>query len=160
MQICLQPTAAAPGLLRLEPGPCRAAAGTHLHGKVRGDAADLDADRSSVTVSCVLLNLLEVAGCYPSLVVTLLLVILFLLSTGPILRALVLLSGLWADGDGLSLLGWRRQSARAQASAARRSWEKLPRNQGSKDREERRLWVSPAAPAAPPRCWAGELASR
>lgn len=100
----------------------------------------------------VLLDLLEVAGCYPTLVITPLLVLLFL-STGPILRALVLLSGLWANGDGLSFLGWRRRSAIAHTT--------LPvRNQGSKDSEERRLWVSPAAPAAPPRCWAGGLASR
>lgn len=105
----LSPPRWPPVLLRLEPVPCRAAASTHLHGKISGDAADLDADGSSVTVPCVLLDLLEVAGCYPTLVITLLLILLFL-STGPILRALVLLSGLWANGDGLSFLGWGRVS--------------------------------------------------
>lgn len=151
--------------LRLELVPCRAAASTHLHGKVSGDAADLDTDGSSVTVPCVLLDLLEVAGRYPTLVVTLLFILLFL-STGPILRTLVLLSGLWANGDGLIFLGWRRQSAMAhaallvQSSTAQRSQEKPARNQGSKDSEERRLRVSPAAPAARPQCWAVGLASR
>lgn len=149
---------------RLEPVPCRAAASTHLHGKVSGDTADLDTNGSSVTVPRVLLGLLKVAGCYPALVVALLFPLLFL-SAGPILRALVLLSGLWANGDGLSFLGWRRQSAMAhavllvQSSTAQRSQEKPARDQGSKD-SERRLWVSPAAPAARPRCWAGGVASR
>lgn len=107
LRICPQP--ALPG----RRVPCRAAASTHLHGKVSGDAADLDPDGSSVTVPCGLLDLLEVAGRYPTLVITLL--VLLFLSTGPILRGLVLFSGLWANGDGLSFLGWRRQSAMGQA---------------------------------------------
>lgn len=63
---------------------------------------------------CVLLDLLEVAGRYPTLVITLL--VLLFLSTGPILRALALLSGLWANGDGLSFLGWRIESATGHAT--------------------------------------------
>lgn len=76
--------------------------GTHLHGEVCGDAADLDAIRSSITVPCVLLDLLEVAGCYPALIVALL--IFLFISTGLMLRALVLLSVLRANRDGLSAL--------------------------------------------------------
>lgn len=90
-------------LLRVELFSSRAAPSTNLHGEVGGDAANLDIYRSSVAVPCILLNLLEVAGGYPALIVTLILIFLFL-STGPILRALVLLSGLRTNRDSLSFL--------------------------------------------------------
>lgn len=89
--------------------PCKRVTGTYLHDEVHGDAADLDAVRSSVTVPHVLMDLLGVAGCYPPLIITLLLVLL--ISPGLMLRALMLLSSLWANRDGLSFLGWRRQSS-------------------------------------------------
>lgn len=63
----------------------------------------------------VLLDLLEVAGCDPTLVVALLLILLFL-STVPILRALVLLSGIRANSGGLVFLGARGESALAHAT--------------------------------------------
>lgn len=56
--------------------PCNTVTGTYLHGKVHGDAADLDAVRSSITVPHILMDLLEVAECYPTLIITLLLVLL------------------------------------------------------------------------------------
>lgn len=137
--------------LRLVPVPRGAVASTHLHGKVCGDAADLDTNGCSVTVPHVLLGLLEVAGCYPALVVALLFIPLFL-RTGLILRTLLLLSGLCADGGGRSFLGWRSQVRYSSCCAP-------GREQGSKDSGDRRLQVPPAAPAAPPRCWAAALAS-